>query len=332
MKMQEEKQEKNLGKLEKLEKERKLELEEQTSTGTFGRFVAQPFDRGYGNTIGNSLRRVLLSSIEGAAITSVTIKGAEHEYSVLKGVREDALQIILNLKKIRVKLNSNGPEKIYLKTTKSGKITAGDIEKNASVEIKNPEQEIANIDYGTTLEMEMEVSKGRGYVRAEQVKNHKYAANTIVMDALFSPITKVNYEVENTRVGQDLNYDRLIMEIWTDGTITPQNALIESAKILRDKLTIFTGEKNTNTSEEDIVTEKAEQESKVENLNDKLVSILNLSVRASNSLKNAEIETIGQLISYSEVDLMEFDKFGKTSLKEIKEKLAAIGLSLKEQL
>ena len=326
MKMQEEKQEKNLGRLEK------LELEEKTATETFGRFIAQPFDRGYGNTIGNSLRRVLLSSIEGAAITSVTIKGAEHEYSVIKGVREDALQIILNLKKIRVKLNSNGPEKIYLKTTKYGKITAGDIEKNASVEIKNPEQEIANIDYGTTLEMEMEVSKGRGYVRAEQIKNHKYAANTIVIDALFSPVTKVNYEVENTRVGQDLNYDRLIMEIWTDGTITPQNALIESAKILRDKLTIFTGEQNINTIEEAVVTEKAEQENKIEDLNDKLVSILDLSVRASNSLKNAEIKTIGQLISYSEVDLMEFDKFGKASLKEIKEKLAAIGLSLKEQL
>ena len=326
MKMQEEKQDKNLGRLEK------LELEEKTATGTFGRFIAHPFDRGYGNTIGNSLRRVLLSSIEGAAITSVTIKGAEHEYSVLKGVREDALQIILNLKKIRVKLNSNGPEKIYLKTTKYGKITAGDIEKNSSVEIKNLEQEIANIDYGTTLEMEMEVSKGRGYVRAEQVKSHKYAANTIIMDALFSPVTKVNYEVENTRVGQDLNYDRLIMEIWTDGTITPQNALIESAKILRDRLTIFTGEQNINTSEEAVVTGKAEQEDKIEDLNDKLVSILDLSVRASNSLKNAEIKTIGQLISYSEVDLMEFDKFGKTSLKEIKEKLAAIGLSLKEQL
>ena len=319
-------------KMPDLEKLKKLQLEEKTATKTFGRFIAQPFDRGYGNTIGNSLRRILLSSIEGAAITSVTIKGADHEYAVLKGVREDALQIILNLKKIRVKLNSNGPEKIYLKTTKYGKITAGDIEKNASVEIKNPEQEIANIDYGTTLEMEMEVSKGRGYVRAEQVKSHKYAANTIIMDALFSPVTKVNYEVENTRVGQDLNYDRLIMEIWTDGTITPQNALIESAKILRDKLTIFTGEQNINTIEEAVVTGKAEQEDKIEDLNDKLVSILDLSVRASNSLKNAEIKTIGQLISYSEVDLMEFDKFGKTSLKEIKEKLAAIGLSLKEQL
>ena len=321
-------------KMPDLEKLKKLQLEEKTATKTFGRFIAQPFDRGYGNTIGNSLRRILLSSIEGAAITSVTIKGAEHEYAVLKGVREDALQIVLNLKKIRVKLNSDGPEKIYLKVNKGGQVTAADIEKNASVEIMNPEQEIANIDAGTTLEMEMEVSKGRGYVRAESIKEHKYAANTIVMDALFSPITKVNYQVENTRVGQDLNYDRLVMEIWTDGSITPQDALIESAKILRNTLTIFTGEASVadDAQQEVTATEQPKQEDKTEELKAQPISILDLTTRASNSLKNAEIETIGQLISYSEVDLMEFDKFGKTSLKEIKEKLAAIGLSLKEQL
>lgn len=321
-------------KMPDLEKLKKLQLEEKTATKTFGRFIAQPFDRGYGNTIGNSLRRILLSSIEGAAITSVTIKGADHEYAVLKGVREDALRIILNLKKIRVKLNSDGPEKIYLKVNKGGQVTAGDIEKNASVEIMNPEQEIANIDAGTTLEMEMEVSKGRGYVRAESIKEHKYSANTIVMDALFSPVTKVNYQVENTRVGQDLNYDRLVMEIWTDGSIEPQQALIESAKILRNTLTIFTGEASVadEVAQQEVVAEQPKQEDKTEELKAQSISILDLSTRASNSLKNAEIETIGQLISYSEVDLMEFDKFGKTSLKEIKEKLAAIGLSLKEQL
>ena len=321
-------------KMPDLEKLKKLQLEEKTATKTFGRFIAQPFDRGYGNTIGNSLRRILLSSIEGAAITSVTIKGADHEYAVLKGVREDALQIVLNLKKIRVKLNSDGPEKIYLKVNKGGQVTAADIEKNASVEIMNPEQEIANIDAGTTLEMEMEVSKGRGYVRAESIKEHKYAANTIVMDALFSPITKVNYQVENTRVGQDLNYDRLVMEIWTDGSITPQDALIESSKILRNTLTIFTGEASVadEAQQEAAAAEQPKQEDKTEELKAQPISILDLTTRASNSLKNAEIETIGQLISYSEVDLMEFDKFGKTSLKEIKEKLSAIGLSLKEQL
>ena len=320
-------------KMPDLEKLKKLQLEEKTATKTFGRFIAQPFDRGYGNTIGNSLRRILLSSIEGAAITSVTIKGADHEYAVLKGVREDALQIVLNLKKIRVKLNSDGPEKIYLKVNKGGQVTAADIEKNASVEIMNPEQEIANIDAGTTLEMEMEVSKGRGYVRADSIKDYKHASNAIVMDALFSPVTKVNYQVENTRVGQDLNYDKLIMEIWTDGSINPQDALIESAKILRDKLTIFTREASAeDDTQQEVMAEQPKQEDKTEELKAQPISILDLTTRASNSLKNAEIETIGQLISYSEVDLMEFDKFGKTSLKEIKEKLAAIGLSLKEQL
>ena len=318
-------------KMPDLEKLKKLQLEEKTATKTFGRFIAQPFERGYGHTIGNSLRRILLSSIEGSAITSANIVGAQHEYAVIKGVREDVLQITLNLKKIRVKLNSAGPEMLHLKVNKAGQITAKDIDKNASVEILNPEQEIANIDAGTTLEMELEVSKGKGYVFASDIKEHKYSAGTIVTDALFSPVTKVNYEVENTRVDQALNYDRLVMEIWTDGSISAQDALIQSAKILRNSLTIFTGEA-TSESEEQVVEEQAKQEDKTEELKAQSISILDLSTRASNSLKNAEIETIGQLTSYSEIDLMEFDKFGKTSLTEIKKKLEEIGLSLKEQI
>jgi DNA-directed RNA polymerase subunit alpha len=314
-------------KMPDLEKLKKLQLEEKTATKTFGRFIAQPFERGYGHTIGNSLRRILLSSIEGSAITSVNIVGAQHEYAVIKGVREDVLQIILNLKKIRVKLNSAGPEKLHLKVNKAGQVSAKDIDKNASVEILNPEQEIANIDAGTTLEMELEVSKGKGYVFASDIKEHKYSAGTIVMDALFSPVTKVNYEVENTRVDQALNYDRLVMEIWTDGSISPQEALIQSAKILRNSLTIFTGEASSETEEQAAAEEQTKQEDKTEELKAQPISILDLSTRASNSLKNAEIETIGQLISYSEVDLMEFDKFGKTSLTEIKKKLEEIGLS-----
>ncbi len=319
-------------KMPDLEKLKKLQLEEKTATKTFGRFIAQPFERGYGHTIGNSLRRILLSSIEGSAITSVNIVGAQHEYAVIKGVREDVLQIILNLKKIRVKLNSAGPEKLHLKVNKAGQVSAKDIDKNSSVEILNPEQEIANIDAGTTLEMELEVSKGKGYVFANDIKEHKYSAGTIVMDALFSPVTKVNYEVENTRVDQALNYDRLVMEIWTDGSISPQEALIQSAKILRNTLTIFTGEASSETEEQAAAEEQTKQEDKTEELKAQPISILDLSTRASNSLKNAEIETIGQLISYSEVDLMEFDKFGKTSLTEIKKKLEEIGLSLKEQI
>jgi DNA-directed RNA polymerase subunit alpha len=223
-----------------LEKLRKLILDEKTATKFYGRFSAGPFERGYGHTIGNSLRRILLSSLEGAAITSVKITGALHEFAVLEGVKEDVAQIVLNLKRIRVKLRSEGPEKLFLRVKKAGKITAKNIEANASVEIMNPEQEIASIDNGTTLEMELGVSLGKGYVLAEEVKSSEYPAGTIILDSLFSPIIKVNYEVENTRVEQTLNYDRLIIEIWTDGSMSPKDALMQSAEVLRNSLVIFT--------------------------------------------------------------------------------------------
>jgi DNA-directed RNA polymerase subunit alpha len=223
-----------------LEKLRKLILDEKTATEFYGRFSAGPFERGYGHTIGNSLRRILLSSLEGAAITSVKIPGAFHEFAVLEGVKEDVAQIVLNLKRIRVKLRSEGPEKLFLKVKKAGKVTAKDIEANASVEIMNPEQEIANIDKGTILEMELEVSLGKGYVLAEEIKSSRYPVGTIILDSLFSPIVKVNYEVENTRVEQTLNYDRIIIEIWTDGSVSPKDALMQSAEILRSSLVIFT--------------------------------------------------------------------------------------------
>ncbi|MCL1972989.1 MAG: DNA-directed RNA polymerase subunit alpha [Endomicrobia bacterium] len=308
-----------------LEKLRKLTMDEKTATEYYGRFTAEPFERGYGHTIGNSLRRILLSSLEGAAITSVKITGALHEFAVLKGVKEDVAQIILNLKKIRVKLHSGASEKLYLKIKKAGKVTAKNIEANANVEIMNPEQEIANIDNGTTLEMEMEVMSGKGYVLADEIKNHKYSVGTIVLDSLFSPITKVNYEVENTRVEQTLNYDRLVMEIWTDGSIAPKDALIESAKILKNSLSIFTGV----TPEEEIEEDPAKKEDdKVSDLLDQPLSIMDLSTRSSNSLKNAGIETLRELVEVKEEDMMNFDNFGKRSLEEIKEKLAELGLSL----
>ncbi len=312
-------------KMPDLEKLRKLTMDEKTATGFYGRFTAEPFERGYGHTIGNSLRRILLSSLEGAAITSVKITGALHEFAVLKGVKEDVAQIILNLKKIRVKLHSGATEKLYLKVKKAGRITAKDIEANANVEIMNPEQEIANIDNGTTLEMEMEVSSGKGYVLADEIKNHKYSVGTIVLDSLFSPITKVNYEVENTRVEQTLNYDRLVMEIWTDGSISPKDALIESAKILKNSLSIFTGV----TPEEPAQEEEADKEDdKMSDLLDQSLGIMDLSTRSSNSLKNAGIETLRELVEVKEEDMMNFDNFGKRSLEEIKGKLAELGLSL----
>jgi DNA-directed RNA polymerase subunit alpha len=223
-----------------LKKIRKLTLDEKTAVKFYGRFSAGPFERGYGHTIGNSLRRILLSSLEGAAITSVKIAGAFHEFAVLKGVKEDVAQIVLNLKRIKVKLHSEGPEKLFLKVKKAGKVTAKDIETNASVEIMNLEQEIANIDNGTILEMELEVSLGKGYVLAEEMKSREYPVGTIILDSLFSPIIKVNYEVENTRVEQTLNYDKLIIEIWTEGSVSPKDALIQSAEVLRNSLSIFT--------------------------------------------------------------------------------------------
>ena len=312
-------------KMPDLEKLRKLTLDEKTATEFYGRFTAEPFERGYGHTIGNSLRRILLSSLEGAAITSVKITGALHEFAVLKGVKEDVAQIILNLKKIRVKLHSDGPEKLYLKIKKAGKVTAKDIEKNANVEIMNQDQEIANIDNGTTLEMELEVSSGKGYVLADEIKSHKYSVGTIVLDALFSPITKVNYEVENTRVEQILNYDRLVMEIWSDGSVSPEDALIESAKILKNSLNIFTGV----VPEQEEVEEVADKEDeKLTELLDQSLGIMDLSTRSSNSLKNAGIETLKELVQTKEEDMMNFDNFGKRSLEEIKEKLAELGLSL----
>ncbi len=223
-----------------LAKLRKLILDEKTATEFYGRFSAGPFERGYGHTIGNSLRRILLSSLEGAAVTSAKITGALHEFAILEGVKEDVAQIVLNLKRIRVKLRSEGPEKLFLKIKKAGKVTAKDIGVNSSVEIMNPEQEIANIDNGTTLEMELEVSLGKGYVLAADPKSNGYPAGTIMLDSLFSPIVKVNYEVENARVEQTLNYDRLIIEIWTDGSVSPKDALMQSAEILRNSLVIFT--------------------------------------------------------------------------------------------
>ncbi|MDR2426088.1 MAG: DNA-directed RNA polymerase subunit alpha [Endomicrobium sp.] len=313
-------------KMPDLEKLRKLTIDEKTATEFYGRFTAEPFERGYGHTIGNSLRRILLSSLEGAAIASVKITGALHEFAVLKGVKEDVAQIILNLKKIRVKLHTGESERLYLKVKKAGKVMAKDIEVNANAEIMNPEQEIANIDNGTVLEMEMEVMSGKGYVLADEIKNHKHSVGTIVLDSLFSPIKKVNYEVENTRVEQILNYDRLVMEIWTDGSVAPKDALIESAKILKNSLNIFTGVLPEETLVEEETMEK--EDDKFADILEQSLGIMDLSTRSSNSLKNAGIETLKELVAVKEEDMMNFDNFGKRSLEEIKGKLAELGLSL----
>jgi DNA-directed RNA polymerase subunit alpha len=304
-------------------------LDEKTATKFYGRFIVGPFEHGYGYTVGNSLRRILLSSLEGAAITSVKIVGAMHEFSVLKGVKEDVAQIILNLKKIRVKLHSLGPEILYLKVKKAGKVIAKDIDVKSCVEIMNPEQEIANLDNDAVIEIELEISSGKGYVLAEEIKSSKHSVGVITLDSLFSPIVKVNYEVENTRVEQTLNYDKLIIEIWSDGTISPQNALIESAKILRDSLLIFV-DGDINRSDKFNDKEIATGHKKDEEIFEQSISTMNLSTRVLNSLKSANIKTIGDLVALKEVNIMKFDNFGKRSFEEVKNKLKILGLFIKE--
>lgn len=305
----------------------RLEIDNATLTDNYGRFIAEPFEKGYGHTIGNSLRRILLSSLEGAAVTSVRIKGALHEFTSLKGVREDVIHIILNMKKLRVKLYSLGPETLRLKIRRQGEVYAKDIEANNQVEILTPDLVLATLDDGVELDMEIEVSKGRGYIPADRLKKEGQPLGTIPVDALFSPVSKVHYEVENARVGQMTDYDKLIVEVWTDGSVTPGDALAYSAKILKDSLTTF-----ITFDEEEAAPIKAqvhtEESAKMEELLGQPVEIIELSVRASNCLKVAKIKTIGELVSKSEDELLSYKNFGKKSLDEIKDRLKEMGLNL----
>ncbi|MBN1824157.1 MAG: DNA-directed RNA polymerase subunit alpha [Endomicrobiales bacterium] len=299
-------------------------LDEKSASPNYGRFVAEPFERGYGHTIGNSLRRILLSSLEGAAVSAVRIKGVLHEFAVIKGVKEDTANIILNLKKVRVKMYTAGPEAMYLKVKKAGVVLAKDIETNPNVEILNPDQVIATVDHGGDLEMEMEVTRGRGYVLAEENKTGKHPANTIFLDALYSPVVKVNYEVENTRVEQITNYDKLIMEIWTDGSVQPADALAYSSKIFRGMLSIFTG---PEPEPEKVETVNVEDE-KLRELLEQPLSIMDLSVRSANCLTAAGLKSVGDLVARQEEEILAYKNFGKRSLQEIKDKLSELGLAL----
>ena len=308
----------------------RLETDNATLTDVYGRFVAEPFEKGYGHTIGNSLRRILLSSLEGSAVTAVRIKGAVHEFTSLKGVREDVIHIILNLKQLRVKVYSQGPETLHLKIKRSGEIFAKDIEPNNQVEILTPDLVIATLDDGVEIDMELEVSKGRGYIPADRMKKEGQPLGTIPVDALFSPVSKVHYEVENARVGQMTDYDKLIMEIWTDGSVTPGDALAYAAKILNDSLTTF-----ITFDEEEVAPiqaqVKSEESAKMEELLSQPVEIIELSVRASNCLKVAKIKTIGELVSKTEDELLSYKNFGKKSLDEIRDRLKEMGLNLGHQ-
>jgi DNA-directed RNA polymerase subunit alpha len=304
---------------------RRLEAEKETLTPFYGKFAAEPFERGFGITIGNSLRRILLSSLQGAAIASVKIDGVLHEFSTIPGVKEDVTEIILNLKEVRLKLHTEGPKTIRVKIEGPKVLKAGDIITGDAVEILNPEHYIANLSRDAKLSMEMTVKVGRGYVPAERNKEEDQPIGTIPIDAIFSPIRKVNYTVTNARVGQITDYDKLTMEVWTDGSLNPEEAVAYSAKILKDQLSIFI------TFEEEEEMEGSAGMEEMEKLNENLfrsVDELELSVRSANCLKHANIKLIGDLVQKTEAEILATKNFGRKSLNEIKEILAEMGLNL----
>jgi DNA-directed RNA polymerase subunit alpha len=306
------------------QKPKRLATDTETLTDKYGRFYAQPFERGFGTTIGNALRRVLLSSIEGAAVTAVKIEGVLHEFQSIPGVVEDATDIILNLKQIPFKLNGDGPKAIYLKTDQPGVITSGMVEADGDVEVLDKNVYIATVSEGGKLDMEMRLKRGRGYVSADKNFDEDLGLGFIPIDSVHSPVRKVNYTVEAARLGQITDYDKLDIEIWTNGSIAPADALGLAAKLLKDHMTIFIN------FEEELETEARGEEKpqiKNENLN-RSVEELELSVRSYNCLKNANIQTIGELVQKTEAEMLKTKNFGRKSLNEIKEILASMGLSL----
>ncbi|MEM9399645.1 MAG: DNA-directed RNA polymerase subunit alpha [Verrucomicrobiota bacterium] len=315
-------------KLGRFEIPNRLVKDEETATDTYAKFEAEPFEAGYGHTLGNSLRRALLSSLEGAAITSAKIEGALHEFATLDGVVEDATDIILNLKKVLFRLPSRDPRILLLNVNKEGPVTAGDIQLDAGVEIVNPDQVICTLDKSQKFEAEFEVKVGRGYASGEDNKSDDQPIGVISIDSIFSPVRKVKYAVTDTRVGQRTDYDKLIMEVWTDGRMTPEDALLQASAILRHHLDIF-----VNFDKEPIEFEEAKKEVSQENsglkkLLNMSVNEIELSVRAANCLNNANITTVGQLAMKSEAEMLKYRNFGKKSLNEIKDKLTQLGLSL----
>ncbi|MBI4974520.1 MAG: DNA-directed RNA polymerase subunit alpha [Candidatus Omnitrophica bacterium] len=312
--------------MKNFEMPKKLSLDEESYTPTYGRFIAEPFERGYGTTLGNSLRRVLISSIEGAAVTSLKIHGIQHEFSAIKGVIEDVPQIILNIKKLVLKSHFKTPKPMYIDVEKKGEVTAKDIKTDETVEIVNPNLHIATLSKNVNLKIEMEVARGRGYVPAERNKKENQPIGVIAIDSIFTPVKKVNFYVENTRVGQITDYDKLILETWTNGAIDPKEALLYASNILQRHLDIFVGFGKL-PEEEEVLEETEEQRLLKEKL--KLpISELELSVRSSNCLREAKIKTIGDLVKKTELEMLKYRNFGKKSLAEINKILTGMGLSL----
>lgn len=312
--------------------------DEKVSTDTYGKFTAEPFERGFGTTVGNSLRRILLSSLEGAAVTHIRLKGAEHEFSSLAGVIEDATDIILNIKSLIVKLEGDEPRDIHLRGNKAGPLTAGMIETDPNVTVVNKDLVIATLTEDVEFDLTMTVNKGRGYVTAaENIDDEggEQEVGVIAVDSIYSPVTRVRYATEDARVGQKTDYDRLVLEIWTNATVTPEMAMVEASKILRKHLNPFVQyfELGAETATEEALDaiREANQTTYDPELQQKLdmtVQEMDLSVRANNCLESAKIQTVRELVKKTEADLLKVRSFGKTSLREVKRKLADMGLSL----
>ena len=318
---------------------KKIQLEEKTASDSYGKFIAEPYESGYGHTVGNSLRRILLSGMEGAAVTAVRITGAVHEFSAVPNVREDVINILLNFKHLRVKMEGKNHEILQLHTSKAGVVTAADIEEVDGVEIINKDLVLATLEVGGKLEIDIEISRGKGYMPAEELAKMQRPAGFIAVDALFSPIVKVHYDVEPARVGQKTDYDRLILEITTDGTLTPARALHRAAVWLSNSLHIFTieGEDDCVKTVSDEVVEEtlaptmtaaAVAHSKQEDLLNQSIEFIELSSRSINCLKSENIHTVRDLVQKTESDLNMIKNFGAKSMEEIKTRLAAMELSL----
>ena len=320
-----------------LELPTRFERDTDISTDKYGRFYIEPFERGFGTTIGNSLRRVLLSSLAGSAVTKIWIAGVDHEFSTIKGVMEDVTEIILNVKKLIIQKHSEGTKTIKVTANKAGEVVAGMVECDPSIEIINKELVLATLTEDVKFEIEMEVNNGRGYSpaseRIAEAERFDQELGNIEIDASYSPVTRVRYKTEDTRVGQRTNYDKLNLEIWTNGTVEPEMALVEASKILRKYINPFVqySEVGAETVAEELVSEEAEETVIDEDLAAKLampIEALELTVRSSNCLESNHIATVGQLIGMTESELLKIRSFGKTSLREIQRKLVDMGLSL----
>ncbi|MEQ1631738.1 MAG: DNA-directed RNA polymerase subunit alpha [Planctomycetota bacterium] len=311
-----------------------VKIDQETGTNQYAKFTVEPFEKGFGATIGNGLRRVLLSSIEGTAVTWVRIEGVVHEFSTIPGVLEDVTQIILNIKKLRVKMHTDAPTTLRIDVNQRGEIKAEAIEGDHNIEIANPDLKICTLTDDVRFSCEMQVKKGRGYVTAEENVNEEMEVGTIPVDSIFSPVHRVKYSIENTRVGKSTDYDRLVLEVWTDGTVTPEMALVEASKIYRKHLNPFVQYfelKEDLAVDGGVLAPEGDEGAKRREMVDLLgrsIDMLELSVRSKNCLDSENVLTLRDLVQMSEPELLKVRNFGKTSLKEVKNKLAALGLTL----